>query len=122
MSKSKVLTQTVVRPAPSHLVKNLLTPPGRAEGHAVPVQALGTTKDGEGIFGIDVSKAPIPQRRYAAELCSVTFDDFEVKFIFAQRCLVEDSLDSALVIRMNPHALGEFSQSLHGRRILPCLS
>lgn len=63
-------------------------------------------------YGLDMSSAPVPQRRYAAELCALSFDGFEAKFVFAQRCLVGDGLDSALVIRMNPVAVAQFSESI----------
>lgn len=64
-------------------------------------------------YGINMAKAPVPQRRYAAELCTVSFGKNEAKFIFAQTGLGDDSLDSALVIRMSPVALTQFAQSLH---------
>ena len=122
MARAKVKTVERPRPQPSSLVQGLVKPGlghasthPRKEGHGLPlrrqddVSAVG----GGGRFGIDMSLAPIPQRRYAAELCSIVFQKNEAKIIFAQPKLGIDELDSALVIRMSPVAVIQLSQTLN---------
>ena len=63
-------------------------------------------------FGIDMGKAPVPSRRYAADACSVEFRNGELRFIFAQRSLDESEFESALVVRLNPMAAHQFINSM----------
>ena len=87
----------------------------RYEGHPLSVlklpAGLGSKEDVISI-GLDISSAPVPQRRYAAEACEVRFDSNDVKLIFAQKTLDRKALDSALVIRMNPLAALQMLQSI----------
>ena len=69
-------------------------------------QVIGESK------GLDLSSAPIPTRRYAAELCNIRYVNGEAKLIFAQSDLLGESIDSAVQIRMNPISVLQFSQSL----------
>lgn len=98
--------------APSALMRTLI--PGRnhrSEGHAVALQKV--SEDAATVtFGLDMSMAPVPQRRYAAELATVKCDGQDVKFIFGQSSLGGGAWDSALVIRMNPVSAKQLSESV----------
>jgi hypothetical protein len=81
----------------------------RHDGHLVEIShsAVG----GSGFVGIsfDVSKAPVPPRRYVAEVCSVSIDGDQLRLVFGQRVLgAPDELDSALVIPLSPPAAADF--------------
>lgn len=112
MSKQKVVTRQVTKQQPSQLFTRLAGAPSdaRAEGHAVSILQHGDAAKGE--FGLDIAKAPVPQRRYAADECSVVFDGREARLIFAQRCLIGGEFDSALVVRFNPLAITQFAHSM----------
>ncbi|PIG29380.1 hypothetical protein CLU93_3688 [Janthinobacterium sp. 35] len=114
MSKPKVSSRQVAKQPASTLLKSIMSSQERSEGHPIPIQTLGVTESGDTKYSIDVASAPMPQRRYAAEMCSMTFNDFDAKIVFAQSCLVPDGLDSALVIRMSPQALIELAESFAG--------
>jgi hypothetical protein len=87
----------------------------RSEGHPLElIRESGVLSSDTARLGLDLSTAPVPQRRYAADICAVTFTKNEAKIIFAQCCLMGESLDSALVIRMSPHAIKMLAESLRG--------
>jgi hypothetical protein len=117
MSKNRKTAGVAAKPATasSRLQSMLGSATGtvdRSEGHSVPVQRF-TQAGLQRRWGIDVSKAPVPQRRYAAEICDIVRNDLEVRIIFGQRSLFGDDLDTALVIRMTPKATVEFIESMH---------
>jgi hypothetical protein len=62
--------------------------------------------------GLDLAHAPVPARRYAAELCQVTLFDNELRLTFAQRTPSGKDLDSVLVLRLNPKAALGFVDSV----------
>lgn len=111
MSKSKRQAQ------PSQLLNNLISQrAGRAgrEGHFLPATQFsvgGDNKESVSI-GLDLSDAPVPQRRYAADICVVREKAGDLQFVFGQERLTDASLDSAIVIRMNPEAASRFFQSI----------
>jgi hypothetical protein len=86
----------------------------RSEGHPLPLTEVRTSSEHTGYvtFGVDIGAAPVPQRRYACELCTVKAQNGDVRLIFAQRSLGPDAFESALVVRMNPHAARQFLKSL----------
>lgn len=92
---------------PSRLVRSLTGAYSnhRYEGHPLRMQ-VDQTESSKGFisFGVDISDAPVPQRRYAAELCSIQQRNGQLKLIFAQASLDDAGLDSALVVRLNPGA------------------
>jgi hypothetical protein len=114
MAKNRSPVTSAPRPAQAIAprLQNLIasSASARKEGEPVPLVALGQEHQGQ--FGVDVSKAPVPQRRYAAEICSLSGDMHEVRIVFAQRCLMGDTLESAIVIRMSRKAAGEFLNSV----------
>ncbi|MCA3051232.1 MAG: hypothetical protein ING60_16105 [Rhodocyclaceae bacterium] len=95
---------------PSTLMRTLIAQPSnpRNEGYALYVRQTDfkqSTGDAESkIFGLDFSEAPVPARRYAAEVASLEFEGFDWRFIFGQKSLDGEGLESALVLRMNPTA------------------
>lgn len=118
MAKSRNKPQPVVvnRPPASNLMRNLMAPPAsRSEGHALQLQPIKFQEAADGTtisFGLDISTAPVPQRRYACDVCSLEFDGRDVRFIFGQKSLGDGPLDSALVIRMSPIAGEQFYTSI----------
>lgn len=85
--------------------------PRRSEGHRLPTHnfsssAVGATKHLK--FGVDFSSAPVPQRRYAADICDVTIRRNDLVIVFGQEAVFGDSVDSALQIRMNATASRNF--------------
>ena len=88
----------------------------RYEGHPLSVlkmpAGLGSSEEVITV-GLDISSAPVPQRRYAAELCEVRFEYNDLRLIFAQRTLDRGGLDSALIVRMNPNAGRQLLRSIN---------
>ena len=83
----------------------------RDQGNVVPFQAH--IREGEGVIiqsnrrltpqpngsvtmelGLDMSKAPVPERRYAADIASVIYRDGNVYIMFRQKKLVGNGLRS----------------------------
>lgn len=86
----------------------------REEGHLIELSHSLVGSDGIEI-AFDISKAPVPPRRYVAEVCSVSIIDGHLRLVFGQRALGEDDqLDSALVIRLSPHAAHHFVNMVYG--------
>jgi hypothetical protein len=115
MSKQKLHTRVVATPAPSKYVQQMMgSKEMRQEGqHSVKLTPIGEpAADGSIAMGIDVGNAPIPTRRYAAELCWVSIVNHEAKFVFAQPYLIGDGLESAVVIRMNPASIANLADSI----------
>lgn len=114
MAKQKNQMVQAAKAAPSNLVRGLMAPAaGRVEGHSIPMQMISEGPTGATAkFGLDITSAPVPQRRYAAELCSVQYVSNEVRFTFGQHGLGGGPLESALVIRMNPIAAKGFADSI----------
>ena len=87
----------------------------RDDGHPLTLlelpEGLGRSQDAVS-FGLDISAAPVPQRRYAAELCQVSYVYNDVRFIFGQRNISNEGLNSALVVRMSPLATGQLLKSI----------
>lgn len=93
---------------PSKLITHMIGQQSvRSEGHAMPMHHLTPGK-----AGVNIANAPVPQRRYSAEICSVIADNTGVKIVFGQSKLFGDGLDSAVVIRMSPVAVIQFADSL----------
>jgi hypothetical protein len=84
----------------------------RREGYAVTLNPLTNTSPESGRYGMDMQQVPVPQRRYAADLCQVRYLHGEIRIMFAQQGFDESDVDSAILIRMNPDATVSFSNSL----------
>jgi hypothetical protein len=116
MAKTKPQTISVPKVHASSLIQGLVAPKtsARREGHAIPLQRLSESAGANGTtvtLGLDIASAPVPQRRYACEVCSVDFDGHELRLIFGQNSLGGGPLDTALVIRMSPMAGRQFAES-----------
>jgi hypothetical protein len=114
MAKNKlVVTAGVARPAASKYAAAIGNAfHGRAEGHAVDLEPIGQAHDGANRFKLDVTQAPVPQRRYSADTAFVVYGGTDVKFVFAQTCLFGDGFESALAVRVNPQAFADLVSSL----------
>lgn len=78
--------------------------------HAVPVaRPDGTTGFN---VGFDLSEAPVPDRRYQADVASVIYRDETVKLLLGQQRVMDDSLSTLLMINMNPQAALQFVDSV----------
>lgn len=84
----------------------------RNEGYAVPVTHVVVPSGQPLQMAVNISEAPVPHRRYAAELCSLDYENFEMRVVFAQRGVFADDIDSALVIRMSKDAVVHFANNL----------
>jgi hypothetical protein len=120
MSKTKVTT-TRVEPKPtSSLLQGMMVKSGmaaspvptRREGHAIPLTPLPGYSSENRRYGMDMREAPIPQRRYAADLCTVRLTNDELRITFAQQGFEDGDVDSAIVIRMNADGAINFTNSL----------
>lgn len=86
----------------------------RSEGHLIELSHSLVGSHGVEI-AFDIAKAPVPPRRYVAEVCSVGIKDRHLRLVFGQRTLGDDEhLDSALVIRLSPHAAHHFVNMVDG--------
>lgn len=97
------------------MVQNLMAksiPGARREGHAVPMNFLSNKSGGVAEYGLDLSDAPVPSRRYAADLCAIRTSYGEMRVVFAQFGFDEQDIESALVIRMSRTAVRQFAESL----------
>ena len=52
-------------------------------------------------FGADLSKAPVPDRKFTADVCSVLFGEYTVRLVFGQERIDGKGLRSAIVIQMS---------------------
>lgn len=83
----------------------------RREGYPITLNPLGASADSRR-FGIDMLEAPVPSRRYAADLCSVRSSHGEMRITFAQQGYDDTEVDSQIIIRMNGTAAANFTDSL----------
>lgn len=84
---------------------------GRSEGFPVSLAVLART-EGTVTLGLDMGSAPVPSKRYAADVCDATLCDGDLRLVFAQRSLESGVFESALVIKLNPMAAQQFIGSL----------
>ncbi len=62
-------------------------------------------------LGVDLSTAPVPERRYVSDLAGVVYRKGVVKLVFGQESL-SHGLRSMIVIQMSAHATRNFLRSL----------
>lgn len=89
------------------------------EGFALDVQnKITPLPDGSSVtsYGIDLARAPVPGRRYAADLATVLYKNEYVKMIFSQEkiSLSSTALRTMLVVHIAPEAAKEFLSKLQG--------
>lgn len=65
-------------------------------------------------FHVDFKKAIPPTRSYSAELAAIQVRSSDVFFIFGQRSLVGDELETAISLRMHAAHAQEFLRSVEG--------
>jgi hypothetical protein len=81
----------------------------RFDGHLVDISHHSGPTSGGVSVRLDVSAAPVPPRRYEAEVGAVSLIDGHLRLVFGQSVLgAEEELDSALVIRLAPEAAHSF--------------
>lgn len=75
----------------------------------VIVQTFIST-DGRSVtqLGVDLSKANVPDRRYAADTCAVAYVHQTVRIIFGQERFDTDGLRTAIVVKMAPRSVVQF--------------
>ncbi|MBI4190298.1 MAG: hypothetical protein HY525_07135 [Betaproteobacteria bacterium] len=73
------------------------------------VKTDGTTL---AVIGVNLGQAPVPDRRYVADVGTVTYANETVKMMFGQQKISSDSLRSLLVIYMSPLATRQFVESV----------
>jgi hypothetical protein len=117
MSKPKVTSAPAAKKPVSGLMQGLMAKSdgqksARREGYPVPMNLLSDNNKGTAEFGLDITKAPVPTRRYAADFCSVREDKGELRIIFGQYGFDESDIQSALIIRMSATAVRQFANSL----------
>ena len=98
-------------PAQPFAVRNHL----RSDGYPLSLLKLPATLGGNKkafTFGIDISSAPVPPRRYAAELADVRLLNGDTRFLFGQSYLDDTSLESVVSVRMNPIATTQLLRSI----------
>jgi hypothetical protein len=77
--------------------------------HRSLVKADGTTS---AMLGINLAQAPVPERRYVAEVGGISYSNEAVRIMFGQIKLGTDALRSLLVIHMGPIAVRQFLASV----------
>lgn len=92
--------------------------PHRAgEGTLVDVavkEIVGTTGRSISQMGINLARAPVPDRKYAADTCSVSYANQTIRISFGQQRLNNDGkLRSLVVVLLSPPSIAEFIKSTH---------
>jgi hypothetical protein len=114
VSKTEVI---VKRPSvsPSNMLMGMTqrVAPRIGEGQPVQLHRITKTSDNKTVsFGADFSTAPVPTRRYAADVCDIKVHRNDVIMVFGQESGFEGDLDSVLQLRMNPTCVKDFVESL----------
>jgi hypothetical protein len=66
-------------------------------------------------LGLDLAVAPVPEKRYIADIVSLTFEDGVVQMLFGQRKITRSAaLRSLVVIQMTSTATAQFIKTLIG--------
>lgn len=85
------------------------------EGSSVPV-VLGDSAVVNGIVvqtaAVNLSEAPVPERKYVADTYGVVFVPGTVQLLFGQRRIGVDALRSLLIIQMTPFSAARFLGSM----------
>jgi hypothetical protein len=95
--------------------KSSLTALRNGEGALIDVRSstiVGTEGQTAIMLNIDLNKAPVPDRRYAADFAGLIYKDDIVKFIFGQEKIDSSSIRSLVIIAMHAPDANKFLQSL----------
>ncbi|MGT2429573.1 hypothetical protein ACU4HD_14095 [Cupriavidus basilensis] len=94
---------------------NLAKPHSLRKGDGTVIDVVHrTSAEGDGAtvqIGLDLNDAPVPARRYIADVGSVIQSRGEVKVIFGQEKVGTNSLRSMLIVQMSPAGTSQFLQS-----------
>ncbi|HEY6299117.1 MAG TPA: hypothetical protein VIW95_05680 [Candidatus Binatus sp.] len=60
---------------------------------------------------IDISHAPVPDRRYLADAAAVLFESDTLRIVLGQKGLVGSKIRSAVILFLSPHAAIQFLKS-----------
>jgi len=82
----------------------------QGEGFAIDVSVMGS--GGELGVGIDLSKARVPDRRYAADVCALARVHGTVKMMFGQERVDGQGWRSLLVIEMSESSASQLVESM----------
>jgi hypothetical protein len=63
-------------------------------------------------FGLNLSQAPVPDRRYSAETCAIAYSRDTVKVVFAQERLDGKGLRTGVVLNISPRGIVQFLKSM----------
>jgi len=66
------------------------------------------------LFDIDVSQAPVPDRRYMADTAWVDREEDLIRLMFGQRRIDKKGLRSLVVLCLTPEGLGQFLDACSG--------
>jgi hypothetical protein len=88
----------------------LLSRPGEGVLIDLAMQATREIAGGVGIatYTADISAAPVPHRRYSADIWSLAYSRATVRVLFGQEMHASEALRTLLVIKMNPAAAKQF--------------
>lgn len=85
------------------------------EGSNVPA-IIGQTTVVNGLevktAAIKLDEAPVPERKYVADVCGLTYEPGTVKLLFGQRRIGSEGLRSLLVIQMFPSGVARFMSAI----------
>lgn len=112
MSKGLISPKSSV--PPSNLMAGLVrsVAPRMGEGQPVKISKISHS-DGKTVsFGADFSQAPVPARRYAADICDLVIHRNDLVFVFGQESVFGGEVDSVLQLRMNPTSAQDFLHTL----------
>ncbi|VXC71079.1 hypothetical protein MASSI9I_90412 [Massilia sp. 9I] len=115
MAKNRVNTAQVQKAPPSKLLMGLTSQatPSRSEGAAVDGMEVERYPDGSVRYAVNLNNAPVPQRRYVADIATVDYNGFEVNIVFAQTKIFGQGLESALSIKINLNAFNDIVRALY---------
>ena len=89
--------------------------PGEGVALQTTVRRDVTTSGRTGqLISVDLTQAPVPDRRYVSDAAAIVADEHELKVCFAQRKLASDSLRSMLVVHIPYEGVYRFLESLDG--------
>lgn len=74
--------------------------------HVDAVTQVSTSGETSAVVGIPLGLAPVPERKYVADMCHVTSNETGVKIIFGQVKLAQDGMRSAVVVKMSRRGIG----------------
>lgn len=88
--------------------------PGEGITLDIVMPRAGITAEGSAAisFGVNLGMAPVPDRRYVADICGVIVKKNVVKLLFGQEAVVGNKLRTLLVVQMDMDAAYTFMKNL----------